>query len=218
VVFSQLRFSRRGFHHRLHRVVFHHYFQVLPVTDATRFRELVSSYAAQAHALLWRRGLALHHLQLLSTATMAWLRSPPRLTAGCIGRGATALSICRGRICLHARAYPPPDWRAAKGEHDAFDGDSSTQTRLRASHAGPGTAAAKLRSGCPLRHHAAARLAKTILRFQRLDRTQARRETPLHASESGEARAGNFSGAVAVEQLIRSYSLGETGAFRVNNC
>jgi hypothetical protein len=63
----------------LHRVMFHHYFPELPVTDMTRFRELVSPNVAQAPALLWGRGL--HFITcMLSMATMAWHRSPPRLS------------------------------------------------------------------------------------------------------------------------------------------
>src|ERR1039458_2952371 len=50
---------------------------------------------------------------------------------------------------------------------------------------------------------AATHLAETLLRLQRLDRTQTHRETPLHAPESGEARFGDAPGTLALEQLPR---------------
>src|ERR1700687_1926490 len=44
-------------------------------------------------------------------------------------------------------------------------------------------------------------LGGTLLRFQRADRTRTHRETALHTSESGRARAGGVSGTLALEQF-----------------
>src|ERR1700719_5129141 len=46
-----------------------------------------------------------------------------------------------------------------------------------------------------------ARLAAALLRFQRMEGAQADREAALYAPESGGARVGARTGAVAVEQL-----------------
>jgi hypothetical protein len=58
------------------------------------------------------------------------------------------------------------------------------------------------RSGAPA-GPAATHLAETILRFQRLERTQTHRETALPAPQPSPARVGSVAGTVALEQLPR---------------
>jgi REP element-mobilizing transposase RayT len=54
---------------------------------------------------------------------------------------------------------------------------------------------------CSQTHFAHAILAGAFLRFQRVDDSQARRKTAVYASQSGEARFGDFSRTMALEQL-----------------
>ena len=49
-------------------------------------------------------------------------------------------------------------------------------------------------------------LAGALLRLQRLDNEEARGETEVYASQSGEARAGRIAGAMALEQLPLLFS------------
>src|SRR4051794_26899413 len=63
--------------------------------------------------------------------------------------------------------------------------------------------AANARSGPDrfLGFHSRPGLAKTILRFQRLERTKTDRKTALYASQSGEARTGGAARPVEMEQF-----------------
>src|SRR5271170_4650444 len=83
----------------------------------------------QAEALLWRRQLALHHLQLLSPSTAPRDGEPPRLVSHGARAGTAPLPIRCRWIRGHARTRPPADWRTANQE--PFHGDAGPQTRIR---------------------------------------------------------------------------------------
>src|ERR1700751_2720631 len=92
--------------------------------------------------------------------------------------------ILRHRICGHARTRPPADQRARTRE--AVDRAANAEANYRAA-----TAASRRRAA----------LAAALLRFQRVERSQAGREVALHPSQSRKARTGRTPGRLAVEQL-----------------
>lgn len=85
----------------------------------------------------------------------------------------------------------------------AFRRDASSQTGLCAPRLGAGQTKAQSGTSQPLRARPATHLSKALLRFQRMDRTQTHRETPLHASQSGAARIGGVPGTMALKQFPR---------------
>src|ERR1035438_3840564 len=83
----------------------------------------------------------------------------------CPGAGTQTLPVCGGGLCGDAGTYSPSAQRAAG--QDTIDGDAGAEDRLRAPSAGAG-AAAESGAGGVVRGQAAAHLAETVLRFQRL--------------------------------------------------
>src|SRR5208337_3119126 len=162
---------------------------------------LLCCHAPHSATLLRRWRPSFHHVQLLSETAVARYSAPPGSVSDRAGAGAAALSVRRRWLRGHARAHSPSARRAAN--KDSFDGDAGAQTWICAARSGAGETTTQSRASCSFRPRPATHLAKTLLRFQRLDRTQTHRETPLHASQSGAARVGGVSGTMALEQLSR---------------
>jgi hypothetical protein len=171
---------------------------VSAVTSLSAYLCLHSLRAEGSQAILRRRTRALYHLQLLPSPTLAGHRATSQSVRSHSGANPAAPWIRRSRLPGHARAFSSSNNRAATGR--SIPSDAIAETTLRAaSHTAIASHAISHKecSGSV----AAACMAGSLLRLQRLDRAQANRETALHASQSGKTQTGAGTAAVAVEQF-----------------
>src|SRR6202140_4453932 len=157
-------------------------------------------HAARPASHLRRPSPALYHLLVLPPIAFLAHRTLPRPIALDSGTDSAALSF-RGRgIRRHAGTHSPAHHRTRGG--NAVHGDASAET----THGPRAFAEEKAGRRAPKvsvrrRHFAHAVLAGAFLRFQRVDDSQARRKTAVYASQSREARLGDFSRTMGLEQL-----------------
>jgi hypothetical protein len=114
-----------------------------------------------------------------------------------LGRGQAEIQDRRSRLGGHAGALSYPDERTE--DRHCFPGDAGAEATC--GEEVPGKTQidkpdASLEGGIW-----SSVLADAVLRLQRLQRQEEDPEVTLHASQPGEAEAGNSSGAVAMEQL-----------------
>jgi hypothetical protein len=161
------------------------------------------------------------------TALITCTLSLPRATADCLffcapraaghlprdsGIDSRELSLRRRRLCCDAGTHSPAFDRTRSW--DSLDGDASGE----AGH-GPRFVTqaqteepAATQSVCR-RAEAQSVLAGALLRLQRMDYEEARGKAPVYASQSSEARLGQHTGGVAVEQLsVLSFGRSRSGA------
>src|ERR1700733_7540989 len=156
-------------------------------------------YAQRPASELRRPSPALYHLLLLPAIAFSRHRAQPRYLPCDSGTDSRALSVRSRRVCRDAGTHSP-----------AFDG---TRSRVSLDRDASGEAAhgprfvtqTQAEESAPTqpvwRAEAQSVLAGALLRLQRMDDEEARGETPVYASQSGEAGLGRHSGGVAVEQL-----------------
>src|ERR1019366_5446616 len=103
------------------------------------------------------------------------------------------------RLRSNARSLPSPDQRTAGGR--SVQSDATGQATLRAKGCATDAPEAERSPEFAAGLQAGARLGGTLLRFQRVDRTQAGGETAIYASQSGETRPGDRAAAVGLGQF-----------------
>src|SRR6185437_11828118 len=156
---------------------------------------------------------ALYHLLLLSPITVSAHRVEARPISHDSGTDSPAISLCGRGIRGHARTHSSSHHRTR--DRKSIHGDASFEATHRPRVAAkekadrPTPEASVWRRCCTV-----AILAGSFLRFQRVDDEEPRRETQVHASQSGEARTGQFARRMALE--YRFYFLDEAGPVRVN--
>ena len=120
------------------------------------------------------------------------------------GRGARPLRIRARGLRRHAQPRSPAHRRAGQGDslhrHAGLEAAPVASLAPRAATAAipPATQTALPRFTPTL----AAVLAVPLLRFQRLESDQVRRETPLHAYESSEEKSRRSSQGLTLEQFL----------------
>src|ERR1019366_2494902 len=133
---------------------------------------------------------AFHHLQLLPPPAATGHGQTPRPSPNHPGRSAPEVPLRGPRIRRHARTLSSANDRTGSGRSL---GSKSPKRKVHKEAKNQGCRGCPThRRGCPthcvfcdewaLPPRTRSRLAETLLRFQRVDRTEANREAALHAS------------------------------------
>jgi hypothetical protein len=151
---------------------------------------------------LWAGSAALYYLQLFPSRTSVGNGTSAASVSEDSGWSSRALRFRADRVRGDAGAYSPANQRAECG--DTEHGDAGVEAARFASAAPTEKAHAvgtEMAMGGRSRAEVPTVLAATVLRFQCVERKEKERKDELHALQSGEARAGDTSEGLVMEQL-----------------
>src|SRR5712664_4082531 len=159
--------------------------------------------AKGTEALLRARSSSFSDVQLLPAVAVARDSASKKLVCQGTAQGSARVWIPSGGLRGDAESCASVDQRAKEG--DSLDGAADAQATRLPEDEGEGAGDAEgatFPEISEVHHGAAAVLAATVLRFQRVQTPEEERETGVHARESGSARTREASEGLALEQFF----------------